>query len=431
MANSQEPAEVFGGAAFDINRPYWDLFINSASQYPHHEAVVSLWQKDWSGKDEALRWTYAELLELCENVSAWLYSQGCRAGMSVAVFLGNSAEWILFLWVAARMGLTFVPLDPSALKADGEHFVTAVSPHIVVVDDDEAAGEFDRAARHGMDKNAICISCDKGEVPGWHSLASIVAAANSGDPAHKDILPSEVDETRPERLIFFTSGTTGLPKGCPLTAAHIWSQTWDWEPPPQGSFDRWLLHTPVSHILGCNHALRMFRAAGTVVFSGKRFTVNATYPALKQERCTKMAAVPTLVRALLASESFGSQDEIALHYVTLGGTLITPEDIKLCKTGLGVKAAVQGYGLTEGMPLACWHSLDPLLAEKDGYHAGVGKVLPGANFRICEPNSMNILKRNEAGELHVSGSSVISGYLHGIEPDQFYVDGQGTRWFKT
>jgi acyl-CoA synthetase (AMP-forming)/AMP-acid ligase II len=359
-----QDAEIFGEPASDTNKSYWDLFSETAAKYPNNEAVVSLWQRDWNGHDQVLRWSYSDILKHSAHVATWLKGRGCHEGMSLAAFLGNSAEWTLFMWVAASMDLTFVPLNPLGLKNDGKLFIEATSPTVVVVEDEEAAKMFDDVARHGLRDTAVCISCSEESIPGWHSLSQIMTTAGAeSEHPHSTSSSGNDGVSNSEKLIFFTSGTTGTPKACPLTSTNVWSQTWDFEPPSWG-FDRFLVHTPVSHILGWNHATRMFRSGGTIVFSGKRFDPATTLVALRQEKCTKMAAVPTLVRVLLANDEFKSKEELALKYITLGGTIITPEDIRLCKEGLGVETAVQGYGLTEGMPITSWHSCDPLLVKR-------------------------------------------------------------------
>jgi len=63
-------------------------------------------------------------------------------------------------------------------------------------------------------------------------------------------------------------------------------------------------------------------------------------------------------------------------------------------------------------------------------YPGVGKVLPGARIRICPPSSREVLRRNVPGELHIGGTSVISGYLGGADAEAFYEDACGT-WLKT
>ena len=63
-------------------------------------------------------------------------------------------------------------------------------------------------------------------------------------------------------------------------------------------------------------------------------------------------------------------------------------------------------------------------------YPGVGKVLPGCRIRICAPASRDILKRNVAGELHIGGTAVITGYLDGADPEAFYTDEYGS-WLRT
>lgn len=84
--------------------------------------------------------------------------------------------------------------------------------------------------------------------------------------------------------------------------------------------------------------------------------------------------------------------------------------------------------MSEGGPPVSWARTDTMLT--DGYHPGVGKVLPGAAVCVCEPGGRCVLERGEAGELHVSGPSVISGYLGGVDGDSFYADASGT-WLVT
>jgi len=319
----------------------------------------------------------------------------------------------------------FVPADPNAIGNDGKMIIENTSSDVIIVHDLEAAELLDKSASSSFKDKTIRILCSLDELAGWVSLSSMMKGeASSTKVTNGDI---EVDPREPV-LIVFTSGTTSNPKGCPLTAANVWSQTYDYE--PSKGFDRWLVHTPVCHIMGVNHILRGFRSGGAVVFSGKRFSVEATLPALRQEKVTKMAAVPTLVRALLANEGFCGKSELALHYITIGGTVILPEDIRMCKEGLGVEAAIQGFGMTEGLPVATWISDDPLLVSRGGYHEGVGKVMQGANMRICVPKTTEIVARNEVGELHIGGTSVISSYLHGVEPETFYEDKFGS-WLRT
>ena len=164
-------------------------------------------------------------------------------------------------------------------------------------------------------------------------------------------------------LIVFTSGTTSIAKGCMHTAQNIWSATFDFDPDKdQNMIEEWLVHTPVSHIFAINNTLRSFRYGGTVLFPSKAFDLQASLRALEDSQNTRMAAVPTLIQGLLSLSTFPGAERLSLHYVSLGGTLIGYEDVRLCKR-LGSDNVIQAYGMSEGAPILSWLRDDPLLVS--------------------------------------------------------------------
>jgi len=461
--DSGQRAECHGEAVTDVHRDLWELFTRSAAAHPNREAVVSMWQTDLlesatNSSEQSLpqqalpdgqvpgclRWTYESLLQRSELLAHWLQAQGCGPGMRLVASLWNSAEWALFFWVSVRTGMVFVPVDPRVLATDPAGFLETTSPAVIVVQDADAELSLRESAVPATEKAAVRICCAETATPRWTSLSAIpdgsAAAASAAAAAAPERPPSRINgiaqhSAKPSvsaadrtALIIFTSGTTSTPKGCLHTVGNLWSQTHDFDPNPPGHHDRWLVHTPVAHVFAVNNALRAWRNGDTVVFPSKTFDVQSTMRALTEEKCTVMSAIPALVKALLAQPNFPSHDALNLRYVTLGSTIITDADIRLCRERLGSQWAIQAFGMSEGVPMVSWLRKDPLL--KDGYHPGVGKALPGASIRICAPESRKPLRRNEIGELHMGGPSVIRGYLHGLHKDSFYSDESG-HWLAT
>lgn len=429
-------AERHGPSVPFLDRPLWDLFIDTARRHPQNDVVVSLWQSESSGGDgkveegqakslTPVRWTYHDILLRSEKIAAALRHRGCGPGMPLVVVLGNSVEWGLFFWTAARMRMPFVPLDPRGLADPNgvAKVLGLVKPAVIVVSSAKAA----QAVAASGSANTAWVQIQTSEsnelAEGWASLARIDAAnANTGTQQ-----PFEQPGLNDVALVVFTSGTTSTPKGCLLTSSNLLSQVNDYD--PQGdTVDRWLVHTPASHIFAVNNALRAWSRGDAVIFASEYFDVQSTLHALVSEKCTFMSAVPTLIRALVAQPSFAGKSALNLTYVTMGGTTITNADVKACRHQLGAKTAIQAFGMSEGVPIASWHRSDPLLV--DGYHPGVGKVLPGAHMRVCAPGSTKPLAANEVGELHIGGSSVIKGYLGGIAAESFYDDNFG-HWHRT
>lgn len=426
-------AECHGDKLDSLDGALWDHFVEAARSRPHQEALVSLWQSD-SGSP--LRWTYEDMLRKSEALALSLQNQGCVAGMSLVVLLGNSAEWALFLWAAARLRMCFVPLDPRALSnvVEVTKILEQIKPDVLVVSDTKAAQVLEGVECAATARVRIQTSLsDEALLEGWLLLSNFHALPGADAMATPPSSPNT--ELQDIALVVFTSGTTSTPKGCLHTSANLLSETNDYDAPDK-VVDRWLVHTPVSHIFAIIHTVRAWRYGDAVVFPSAFFDAQATIHALVSERCDFMAAVPTMLRALLAHPSFPSGKGDAsglrhrLRYVTLGATTIAEADVRLCREALGAERAIQGFGMSEGAPVASWQMRDPRLGAGSGWHPGVGRVLPGASVRVCAPGQRRPLAVNEVGELHIGGSTVVRGYLGGVAAESFYDDDAG-HWHVT
>ncbi|KAK3365439.1 hypothetical protein B0H63DRAFT_530207 [Podospora didyma] len=452
-AAAEALSECHGQKLLDLGQTLWAMFSNTAIKFPDRDAIVSMWQThdpphdslngvppsqdSTPSKPQYLRWSYKDLHQRSEVLAAWLESRGCQPQTRFAAFLWNSVEWGLFFWVSARLGMAYAPLDPRAVASDGDFFVKAIGPAVVVAQDADAAAALEKKMSRSHEGSIIRIQCSGEQVSGWTLLSQIweTSTASSLDPGNEMAGPASqgANSSSPEdvALVIFTSGTTSNPKGCVHTHSNLVAQTNQYDPNPDPSVpDRWLVHTPVSHIFAVNNGIRSWRLGDAVVFASKAFDVQSTLRALIDEQVTIMSAVPTLVKALLANPLFPGKQALSLSLVTIGGTLIGPADIRLCKDGLGARHAVQAFGMSEGAPVISWTRPDPLLNYHDGYHPGVGKTLPGANIRICVPGTRDVVARNEVGELHIGGPPVISQYLGGVGTDSIYTDKVGN-WLAT
>ncbi|KAK5651692.1 hypothetical protein OQA88_11758 [Cercophora sp. LCS_1] len=423
-------SESFGEKLDGLDRTLWHMFTSAAKATPKADALVSMWQTEVGVEtDQYIRWSYEDLYHKSSGLAQWLDNHGLQPGARVATFLWNSAEWGLFLWASARLGAVFTPLDPRIISTEAGVFLSASTPSVIVVPDAEAAHLLTpRFVHHIANNSRILIQASGEPVPGWVQLRSILSSPFG---TNSDITISSGRTTpNSDALLIFTSGTTAAPKGCPHTHTSLVAQTHQYCPNREPIVDRWLVNTPVSHIFAINNAIRAWRLGNAVIFPSKTFDVTAIIRALADEQVTFMSAVPTLVKGLLAHPAFPGKERLNIKLVTIGGTIITPQDIGLCLEGLGADHAVQGYGMSEGAPVISWLRWDPLLEKSCGYHPGVGKALPGVNLRVCVPGTRDVVARGETGELHVGGPAVITEYLGGVEKDKLYVDAVGN-WLVT
>ncbi|KAJ3485700.1 hypothetical protein NLG97_g6761 [Lecanicillium saksenae] len=426
-------AEIHGDLPTAIGQLLWHMFLATATKYPERDAIVAinknLTSSDKSSEVSSQRWSYQQLLSKVDVVAHRLGHLGCGgSGNTLVVVTRNIAEWGLLFWVAAKLGMVFVPLDPDA-KDELPALLSASSPQVLVVEDEEMAQTVEAwAAKHTGFVQVTIILSDTIRT-GWLSLAQIQAEAHKLCQMKCQFDGLRAAGTTSTALIIFTSGTTGVPKACIHTHDNLISQTHDYDPNPDPDFvDRWLIHTPVHHIFAINNALRAWRLGGAIILPSPTFSVKASLRAVVREQCTIMSATPTLVRAMLAESDCPDVSQFNLSIISLASTMIRPEDIHLCKKSLGCRHAIQAYGMSESGPLVSWQRQDPLLV--DGFHPGVGKVLPGASIRICQPGTREVLCVGDIGELHVSGPSVIHGYLNMESNSSFYVE-NGRRWLVT
>lgn len=182
-----------------------------------------------------------------------------------------------------------------------------------------------------------------------------------------------------------------------------------------------LQHLPASHVFGYVNMLASWTAEASVVFPSKSFDAKDSLDTLEAEQCTHTSAVPTMIKASVSHPKFSSGRAMSLLHISLGGTVVSQEVIRICQdttgSGLGVTNAKPGFGMSECMPTLGWHlSTKPMV--EDGL-ASVGQPVPGARVRFCKFGSHECVPYNEVGELHVGGPAIISGYISS-EDSSFY-----------
>ncbi|KAF7894222.1 hypothetical protein EAF00_007736 [Botryotinia globosa] len=155
-------AECLGLDIPGINQSLWNMFAVAADKHLNEEALSSLWQptdhlssrlkigqtdlethltpitnENGVGTispkscSAPLRWSFAQLREKAESLATWLQQLGCIKGDNLVVFVWNSAEWVLFLWAAARLKMPFVPLDPRSSDKYVMKYLSLAPPQVL------------------------------------------------------------------------------------------------------------------------------------------------------------------------------------------------------------------------------------------------------------------------------------------------------------
>ncbi|KAJ5243417.1 NRPS-like protein biosynthetic cluster [Penicillium citrinum] len=415
------------------------LALICTHQAPNLYDISNMSALSHQDKDSYLRWTYGDLERAIKIFARGLRRHGLKEGDTLLTFTSNCAEFVISTWAAYRIGLIHVPLNPKNLSYDQEvqHMLdTAIassqSKNLGVI-----AGSADLC--EAIDKLTAGINCMKilvevkGSETGWTPYEDLMQDCDGIQQGY-DCSEHNMKAFKPkEQSLFFTSGTTSLPKGCllqtstyPFTVANNWRQG----DMPMLPGNKFTLALPNNHAFGYMCLMSCFVNAATVIFPGPVFDPETMTQAIQKEQCEYTALVPTMVLALSLCQKSPTQKLSSLRRVILAGAPPTEEVVRTCLEDLGALGVQNHYGMTEGVlantRIACTPS--DIIAGGDVI---LGKPLPGAKIRICAQDSTVPLPAGDSGEMHFSGPTLVERYLAVDDDDHFYVEENGDKWFRT
>lgn len=356
-----------------------------------------------------LSWTYGELKGDSDRLARFLASR-FQPGDHVAIWGANSAPWLLYQLAAARAGLVLVTLNPALLAREVESLLRQSRSVGLIMD----------SAFRGVDLEAIVAQLR----PSLPSLREVLRTADWRD--HIASAPEGEIEvaSRPDdvAMILYTSGTTGAPKGVQLhhrgivNNAVIGSELY-------GIADGlpWLSVMPYFHIGGSvTTNLGCIARAGTNVIFGA-FEPGIVLKLIESERVAWFPCVPTMAIALMEHPDFAATDLSSVEVIQTGGTVVTPEFIRLLAERFGADVQVM-FGQTEAGGVMC-KSLrgDPI----EVIAATVGRPYPHTELRICDTATGQVVGTGEVGEIRIRSPYMTKGYFDNPEATAAAFDAEG------
>lgn len=216
----------------------YEMMKTASSQYPHTPALVSMHQPAdlYAGivgsqtKNDYLRWSHSQLERGAELLAVAFRDLGLQQGEAVAVFVNNVAEWSLILYATMLLRVPFVNCNPrSAPNAEEvKHVLKTSGARAVIATDIELARRLEEAAPAEMKSMRFeMLLGNESRQPRSNStsylyLGTLLTKAASRPDLQQTL--NELDKSLREQddtvIIFFTSGTTSLPKGCAVRPRH-------------------------------------------------------------------------------------------------------------------------------------------------------------------------------------------------------------------
>lgn len=337
--------------------------------------------------------SYGELDRRVNALGRGLVRLGLRPGDRVVLWLHNSPEFVETLFACWKAGLVAVPVN-ARLTADDVAFHA---------EDCGAA-----ALLHGPD-----LAAGAGRVPVAHRIGT----AGSGEVDYDDLVGRNRgagDQTRTvaddaPAWLFYTSGTTGRPKGAVLTHANLTFVTVGWCADLYGlQPEDVVLHcAPLSHGAGFHALVAVARGATNVVHA--RFRPAAFLEAVARHRVTTTWLVPTQIRMLLDEGGDGA-DLSSLRCVVYGGAPMYVEDLREALGRFG-QVFCQLYAQGESPMTITYLRREEHVADRPDQEvlSSVGVARTGMQVRIADEADHEV-GVGEVGEIQVRGPAVMAGY---------------------
>jgi long-chain acyl-CoA synthetase len=367
-----------------------NFLARSARTFPDHPAV-SLGESVWINYGDLMR-RVAAMAAGFRNVL------GLVPGDRVALAMGNCPQYVEIWYAAWYAGLATVPINAKLHPKELEYILQNSGARVCFASSDLARP----------------VELLRGELP---ALKRVVEVASSdytalyrADPniAMADTLPDEV------AWLFYTSGTTGQPKGVMITHRNLVCMSLCYFAAVDGiaSGDCVLHAAPMSHGSGCYNFPHMLAGANQVIPESGHFDPAEIFQLCRRWRGVTLFAAPTMVHRLVAHARKQAPPLDGLKTIVYGGGPMYLQDIKNALETMGPRFA-QIYGQGESpmtiTALSKFHLGDRDHPRYDERLASVGVAQPAVEVRVADAQDRP-MAAGEIGEILVRGDSVMRGY---------------------
>jgi fatty-acyl-CoA synthase len=417
----------------------WDNLETSARRYPDKAALVFF----------GTVLTYADLLQKAELLAQCLRGLGVEKGNRVVLCMQNCPQLVIAHFAILRANAVVVPVNPMNRAEELKHYITDPDARVAITTADLAA-EWGRAndalpvgerlahlvVTHLADAFDPQVAGDDAPPAAWcdwltgrHALPVLQgcqvhtweqALQAGGGLPELSVGPQDL------ALLPYTSGTTGLPKGCMhlhssimhnAVASGLWGN---------GSAENVVLVVvPMFHITGMVSVMHTSIRGGATLVIMPRWDRELAGRLISRWRVTHWTNIPTMVIDLMGSPNFASFDLSSLVYIGGGGAAMPQAVAQRLLEQFDLRY-VEGYGLTE--TAAPSHSNPPDAPKQQC----LGIPFMGTDARVIDPDTLQELPIDQSGEIIIHGPEVFNGYWKRPEATAAaFIELDGKRFFRS
>ena len=341
---------------------------------------------------------------------------GIRKGDRVVIAMRNLPEWSIAFWAVTNIGAIVVPLNAWLTARELAYCVTDSGARVIVADGKRAALLASCGEELSLEGLILVPDEDAEHDDGTAYWDDVLTAADD-DPPPPDVAVEPDDDA----TIFYTSGTTGTPKGAIGTHRNICTNimtvayrgavrqlcrgvtpVWLGGPMPHPTV---LVPVPFFHVTGCHSILAPAVFGGATLILMRRWDPERALALVEREKVTNFTGVPGMLLQMLESPGFADHDTSSLTGANYGGTPPPARLLDRITELLPQVEAENGYGLTEASSLVSYNAGESYRRHPDS----AGVPVPTCDIKIVDEGGAEV-PVGIHGEVCVKGPNVVRGY---------------------
>ncbi len=414
----------------------WPYYLPYSIDYPETgiQYILSASANIYNNKDAIIyygnRIKYGELNKSVKNLASFLSGMKIGKGDRVGLMMQNSPQFIISFFAIANSGATIVLMSP-AIDMETARYITGETKIKLIITTAEISKiPFELKREFNID--IICGSLrdyiKNPDIPVPEFMPSNLESQGiNWNDAIKTFIPFDIPEAKPdeEALIAYTSGTTGIPKGCVHTNKTVIANAMGasfWRRLTSSTIE--LAAAPLFHVTGLAFSLLSPIYSGGTVVPLTRWNSETAIQAIEKYRITHFVSVTPMVVDLLNQKDLSKRDFSSIRFIGGGGAAM-PETLTEKMENLFKVPFVEGYGMTETMGQT--HINPP---EHRKFRC-IGIPQFGYDAKIIDPENENVINSG-VGEIVVHGPSVFKCYLNKPEEtEKAFTEIHGIKYLRT
>jgi acyl-CoA synthetase (AMP-forming)/AMP-acid ligase II len=371
------------------------------------------------------RFTYAEVHAQVRKLARHLVDNGVSPGSRVAIAMRNYPEWVVAYWATVCVGAAVVGMNAWWTAPEMEYALNDSEPRVLIADDERLERLSQMPEQRPM--HVVAVRTARSLPTGAVTWADVMAGEDPGSLPVVAIAPED------DATIFYTSGTTGFPKGAQLThrgsvsnilnivamttanalaeqkaiaAGDIPAPETPPAAPPPPVF---MAPTPLFHVTACNCILHPATLAGGTVVLMYKWDPGRALELIERERVTNFSGVPTMSRELLLHPDWSRRDTSSIQGMGGGGAALQPDLVHKIAGALKGGQPSTGYGMTETCGIITANAARWFISKPES----CGPPVPTLEAKLVDEDGNDLPPGPDTvGVLCVRGAIVIKGYLN-------------------